>query len=329
MKRHTHARVALCLLVVLLAQAPLPANGQARAPRTSDEDDVRRAVEKLARDFNARDARAVMSNFSDDVLLASPEHPDVGHQTMRDGFAAAYAKSPSAPYRVVVKFEEVETSGELAVVRLLWLREAKDGGRILRREKDVEIWRRQSDGRWKLARGYSFAFEGEFPAAATAGADSAPKTARGPSGATAARRKRRAATNAPEDLRAVRGALDSLLRAYNTRDLDAAMAAYAPDSLLSYPGTPDSDYGHARASYARRFAAPPPSPVTISFRLEELQTSGDLAYARLLWLVERDSDKKTLSTHKDLEVWSRQPDGSWRLRRGLSFHLPPEQASPR
>jgi ketosteroid isomerase-like protein len=99
------------------------------------------------------------------------------------------------------------------------------------------------------------------------------------------------------------------------------MAAYAPDSLLSYPGAPDSDYRHARASYARRFAEPPPFPVTISFRLEELQTSGDLAFARLLWLVERDSDKKRLSTHKDLEVWKRQPDGTWRLYRGLSFHL--------
>lgn len=304
----------------LLSALCLPAAGQAPAPPRAADDEaaVRRAVEKLARDFNARDAKAVMSNFAADVLLVSTDHPDVDYKTMDEGFAAAYAKAPTATYNAVTKVEEVGVSGDLAFVRLLWLREAKADGRVLRREKDFEIWRKEKDGRWKLARGYSFTFEGDFPAAAPS-----TETARGAGESSAARRERPAAPNAPEDVAAVKLALEKLLRAYNTRDLDAAMAAYAPDALLSYPGTPDSGYGHARAAYARRFADPPPSPVTISFRLEELQTSGDLAYARLLWLVERDSDRKTLSRHRDLEVWRRGADGTWRLYRGLSFHLRP------
>jgi ketosteroid isomerase-like protein/dienelactone hydrolase len=293
------------------------------------EEDVRRAVEKLARDFNARDAKSVMSNFAADVLLVSPNRPDVDYKTMDEGFARAYEKPPETPYRVVTKVEEVGVSGDLAFVRLMWLREAKDDRRLLRREKDFEIWRRQADGRWKLARGYSFTFEGDFPVAEPGGATTPPGTTGGQGSASGAGRGRRPAPNASEDASAVKAALDNLLRAYNRRDLEAAMAAYAPDALLSYPGTPDSGYAHARASYARRFAGAPPFPVTISFRLEELQASGDLAFARLLWLVERDSDKKTLSRHKDLEVWRRQPDGSWALYRGLSFHLPADETPER
>jgi ketosteroid isomerase-like protein len=243
---------------------------------------------------------------------------------MEEGFSRAYEKPPATPYSAVTKIEEVEVSGDLAFVRLVWLREAKDDGRLLRREKDFEIWRRQPDGRWKLARGYSFTFEGDFPVAEPRAAAAPGALTRAQERASDARLRRQPAPNAREDTNAVKAALEKLLGAYNRRDLEAAMAAYAPDSLLSYPGTPDSGNAQARAAYARRFAAAPPSPVTISFRLEELQTSGDLAFARLLWLVERDSDKKTLSRHKDLEVWKRQPGGGWALYRGLSFHMPPD-----
>lgn len=324
MKRRSNIIPALACLSALLAAAPQAGAGRAPAPRTEDEAAVLRAVEKLVRDFNARDAKAAMTNFAADVVLASPGRPEVGYETMAGGFAEAYAKPLETPYRVVTKVEEVEVSGDLAFVRLIWLREAKSDGRALRREKDFEIWRRQEGGRWKLARGYSFTFDGDFPAAEGGAAD-APAPACRPEKPPAVRRAGRPAPNAPEDVRAVKSGLENLLRAYNRRDLDAVMAAYAPDSLLSYHGAPDSGYRHSRAAYARRFAAPPPFPVTISFRLEELQTSGDLAFARLLWLVERDSDKKTLSRHKDLEVWKRQPCGGWALYRGLSFHLPPEQ----
>lgn len=310
-------------------QTPGQTVAQTPPPGTADEEAVRRAVEKLARDFNARDAKAVMSNFAADVVLVSPNHPDVDYKTMDEGFAKAYEKPPATPYGVVTKVEEVGVSGDLAFVRLIWLREAKDDGRLLRREKDFEIWRRHRDGRWKLARGYSFTFEGDFPVAEPRAAAAPRETTQPRVSASTARRSSPSAPNAPEDVSAVKASLENLLRAYNRRDLEAAVAAYAPDSLLSYPGTPDSDRAHARSAYARRFANPPPFPVTISFRLEELQTSGDLAFARLLWLVERDSDRKTLSRHKDLEVWKRQPDGSWALYRGLSFHLPAEQASER
>ncbi len=268
-----------------------------------------------------------MSNFAADVVLVSPHHPEVDYKTMDEGFAKAYEKPLAKPYGVVTKIEEIGVSGDLAFVRLMWLREAKDDGRLLRREKDFEIWRRQRDGRWKLARGYSFTFEGDFPVAEPRAA-AAPRTATQPQEMSPdARRRHRPAPNAAEDVSAVKAALENLLRAYNRRDLEAALAAYAPDSLLSYPGTPDSGREHARAAYARRFAGAPPFPVTISFRLEELQASGDLAFARLLWLVERDSEKKTFSRHKDLEVWRRQPDGSWALYRGLSFHLPADEAA--
>jgi polyisoprenoid-binding protein YceI/ketosteroid isomerase-like protein len=311
------------------AVVPKPAAGQTAAqtpsPATTDGAAVRRAVEKLARDFNGRDARAVMSSFAADVVLVSPDRPDVDYKTMDEGFAKAYERPLATPYGVVTKIEEIGVSGDLAFVRLMWLREAKDDGRLLRREKDFEIWRRQADGRWKLARGYSFTFEGDFPAAEPRAA-TAPHTASPPQVmAPDARRRDRPAPSAADDVSAVKAALENLLRAYNRRDLEAAVAAYAPDSLLSYPGTPDSGREHARAAYARRFANAPPFPVTISFRLEELHASGDLAFARLLWLVERDSDKKTLSRHRDLEVWKRQPDGSWALYRGLSFHLPADR----
>ena len=101
---HTGRTLAcLALLLALVAAAPRPGAGQSPPTPTKDEEAVRRAVEKLARDFNARDAKAVMSNFAADVVLVSPHHPDVDYKTMDEGFAKAYEKPPATPYGVVTR----------------------------------------------------------------------------------------------------------------------------------------------------------------------------------------------------------------------------------
>jgi len=86
-------------------------------------------------------------------------------------------------------------------------------------------------------------------------------------------------------------------------------------------GQPDADFNQTQENYRKLFAKPPEFPITIFYKIEEIKVSGDLVFIRMMWFVERDSDKQILSRLKDLEIWQRQSDGAWKLARGLSFNL--------
>ena len=278
---------------------------------------VKKAFEKLVDAFDKRDGQAIVSNFAEDIVLVSPRHPDADYKTLSEGFPEIYAIPPKTPYTPRTIIEEIQVSGDLAFVRAIWIRESIPDKKILYKEKDIELWQRQKNGEWKLARGYSYGFEEDFPLT--------PVTAL-PKSERASGKKTR--SNLAEDIKAVKTQLDKLVLAYNNRDLETTMSLYAPDSLLSHDGVADTAREQTGQAYAKRFANPPRFPITISYQTEEIQTSGDLAFARLIWLVERNSDRKVLSRNKDLEIWQRQKDGSWKLVRGIGFYLKTDPAVP-
>ena len=66
--------------------------------------------------------------------------------------------------------------------------------------------------------------------------------------------------------------------------------------------------------------------------IEEIQVSGGLAFVRAVWtadLEQKSTGRQVRTRDKDLEIWRCQPDGSWKLYRGLSFPAePPSAAGP-
>lgn len=148
-----------------LFAAPFLLAGAAGALRPADiaeacspEPAVTRAFEGLVRARNARDTDAVMSFFAKDALLSHPSSPDAGFDTLREIFHKNYSNLDLLG-RYSVDIEEVQVSGGLAFVRVIWtgdLEQKSTGRKVQTRDKDLEIWRCQPDGSWKLYRGMSF-----------------------------------------------------------------------------------------------------------------------------------------------------------------------------
>lgn len=142
----------------LFALSLLLAGVAPAAETCSPEPAVTRAFEGLVRARSARDTDAVMSFFAKDALLSYPGHPDAGFDTLRELFRKSYTH-PDVQGRYSAEIEEVQVSGDLAFVRAVWtadLEQKSTGRKVHTRDKDLEIWRCQPDGSWKLYRGLSY-----------------------------------------------------------------------------------------------------------------------------------------------------------------------------
>ena len=134
------------------AAAARPAPG----PIGKAESEVRAAVAALASAFERGDAEAAVALTSRDLHLIHPRRGEVGH----DDYVAALRAGmrPDPARRVAAKLDHVHVEGRLAVVGITWNStvRAPDGAMTSRGERDQEVWRRESDGRWRLFRGASF-----------------------------------------------------------------------------------------------------------------------------------------------------------------------------
>jgi uncharacterized protein (TIGR02246 family) len=122
---------------------------------------------------------------------------------------------------------------------------------------------------------------------------------------------------------AVTRAFEGLVRARNARDPDEVMSFFAKDALLSYPGSPDSGFDALREIFRKNYSNPDLQG-RYSVDIEEVQVSGDLAFVRVVWtadLEQKSTGRKVHTRDKDLEIWRCQPDGSWKLYRGLSYPI--------
>jgi len=110
--------------------------------------------------------------------------------------------------------------------------------------------------------------------------------------------------------------LGAAIRAY---DVDGMAQAYAPDAVILPPGGPEVVGGDAIRAW---FQA-----AVDRFRFEEyrlttteLVTHSDWALRRggMFWkLAPKDGGDPVVLDTKFLQLWQRQPDGSWRIARGL------------
>lgn len=133
------------------------------------------------------------------------------------------------------------------------------------------------------------------------------------------------AVSGPErDVAAVRAAVLHSGEAANAADPDAIMALYARDIVLSYPGVPDMDYETLARGYREMVGTPGVTLRTVP-RIHEILVSGDLAVVRVTWtttLTRGEPARSTTRLARDLQVWRREPDGSWKFARGMHYRTP-------
>jgi uncharacterized protein (TIGR02246 family) len=140
-------RVLLASLCLLAAQSI------ARADEAADKAAITERLRNWTDAFNAQNQKGVCELFAQDLVATIPDVTDESRDTLCARIKAAQAK-PGLQLRYdYPDIREILVSGDLAVVRLFWtLMTRKDGVEDTTVEAGMDIFRRQSDGKWRIAR---------------------------------------------------------------------------------------------------------------------------------------------------------------------------------
>jgi steroid delta-isomerase len=139
-------------LAILLALSVAPA----AADPAADEAAIRQRLADWTAAFNARDVRGACEIFAPGLRYTVPGVRD-GTQAM---ICATYVRLfhgddlglSYAPPQI----HEITVSGDVAVVRLTWTLTTQADGAETTIEEGIDIFRRQPDGRWSIARFIAF-----------------------------------------------------------------------------------------------------------------------------------------------------------------------------
>jgi uncharacterized protein (TIGR02246 family) len=135
--------VSLALFVPAAAQS-----------ETAAQAAIRSALMQWMADFNAGNTDKVCGLFAPDLIAQYRGQPERGYEALCDLLKRSLLdRSKSYTYSLAI--EEILVAGDLGVVRLTWTLKvrAKDAaGETASVEPGIDIFRRQSDGSWKISR---------------------------------------------------------------------------------------------------------------------------------------------------------------------------------
>ncbi|QIE26526.1 hypothetical protein SBC1_41980 (plasmid) [Caballeronia sp. SBC1] len=145
----------------LLAIATVLAGVGAATPARADVDSDRAAItDRLRRwtvAFNARDAAGVCDVFAPDLVSTVPGALNGSRDALCGKLSAVLAKPELQLHYDSPDIREIMVSGDIAVVRLFWTLTARKGtDQSVSTEAGMDIFKRQPDGKWSIARFISF-----------------------------------------------------------------------------------------------------------------------------------------------------------------------------
>jgi uncharacterized protein (TIGR02246 family) len=139
---------------LLLIAGGLPAAAHAENAAQEAEEEIRAALGQWMADFNAGNSGDVCSLFAPDVVADLQGKPERGYDAVCEVLLRSL-NDPTKTYTYSLAIKEILVSGDLAVVRPVWTLKVanKDGsGDITSVEHGMDVFRRQPDGSWKIAR---------------------------------------------------------------------------------------------------------------------------------------------------------------------------------
>ncbi len=129
----------------------------ANADSAADEAAIRQRFLRWTADFNAKNAAGACDLFAPDLVYSLPEIVHGTQKTMCTNLAKMLARPDIGLHYDNPDIHEIVVSGDLAVVRLTWtLTVEAHGARDTTTEEGLDIFRRQPDGRWSIARYIAF-----------------------------------------------------------------------------------------------------------------------------------------------------------------------------
>jgi ketosteroid isomerase-like protein len=124
-------------------------------------------------------------------------------------------------------------------------------------------------------------------------------------------------------VRAIHAALTDWVAAANRGDWKSASKVWAPDLVGWYPGQPDDTYAREMDRVANPKLGSPKTHYEV--QVVEVMVSGKLAVVRDIWRFTTAAGKPDAATSvvRGFEVWTEQPDSSWKISRWISAPEPP------
>jgi uncharacterized protein (TIGR02246 family) len=150
------ARPCALARIGLLSLAPIgPAAAQTDGPAQAE---IRAALTRWMADFNAGNAEKTCALFAPDLVAQVRGRPERGYAVQCDLLKSSLA-DPGKTFRYALAIKEIIVSGDLAVVRMTWTLTVKrkdSGVESMSDEYGLDVFRRQADGSWKIARYMSY-----------------------------------------------------------------------------------------------------------------------------------------------------------------------------
>jgi uncharacterized protein (TIGR02246 family) len=121
----------------------------------TDEAEIRRAVEEFVTAFNAGDMSRILGIFTDDLIDMSAGGPTRTGQAAREHFLSRVTETHAkySPH-LVITIDEIQVVSNWAYDRgSLTVKLVPRGGgeTSFVRQRYLEIWRRGSDAKWRIA----------------------------------------------------------------------------------------------------------------------------------------------------------------------------------
>jgi uncharacterized protein (TIGR02246 family) len=147
----------LLTIAVVSAGVVMATPTPARADVDSDKAAITERLSRWADAFNARDAKGVCDLFAADLVSTVPEVLDGNRDTLCKRLATLLAKPDLNFHYDHPDIREIIVSGDIAVVRLFWTLSARKGAeQSVTHEAGIDVFKRQADGKWSIARFMSF-----------------------------------------------------------------------------------------------------------------------------------------------------------------------------
>jgi steroid delta-isomerase len=148
-----HPLFAACLGLLAIALSP----ETARADEAADKAAIAARLRGFADAFNARDEAGLCDIFASDLIATVPPRLETDAAAICGHIDRLLARPDLWLHYDDPDIREIIVSGDIAVVRVLWTLDVEKGGeRDSSPEGGIDVFRRQQDGRWSIARMATF-----------------------------------------------------------------------------------------------------------------------------------------------------------------------------
>jgi ketosteroid isomerase-like protein len=122
------------------------------------EDTAAREIEQRLRqwteDFNAGRTDRLCDLFAPDLIANYRGQPEKTYESLCTALRTDIAGGPRT-FHYALDLQEILVSGDMAAVRLIWrltVTDRKTGGSVESADRGIDIFARQPDGQWRIAR---------------------------------------------------------------------------------------------------------------------------------------------------------------------------------